>query len=158
MKEGDRRVDGLKVVMREQLENMVRTFRVKRFLSGVDRGTEQYACEIILNLKMDYPRTTLECIIPYERQAVHWTERQRDRYFSIIEHCDNGIELQSHYTSDCRKSQDKYMLRQSDYLLAVWDGKKRRTAAVISEAKSRGLRVISINPLTLKVSPNLHII
>lgn len=156
---GDNRcANGLKRTMGEQLENMVRSFHVTRFLSGVDLGTEQYACEMILDLKKEYSRVRLECVIPYELQAAHWTERQRDRYYSIIERCDKETGIQSHYTSDCRKNKDEYMLRQSDFLLAVWDGKRRRTATVVSAARARGLRVITINPLTLEVSPNLHII
>ena len=41
-----------------------------------------------------HPQITLECAIPYERQAVRWPEALRNRYFSIAERCDQETMLQ----------------------------------------------------------------
>ena len=51
-----------------------------------------------------HPQITLECAIPYERQAVRWPESLRNRYFSIAERCDKGTMLQTHYTQDCLRN------------------------------------------------------
>ena len=49
------------------------------------KSVDMYAAEIVLALKEKYPQITLECAIPYERQAVRWPEALRNRYFSIAE-------------------------------------------------------------------------
>ena len=49
------------------------------------KSVDMYAAEIVLALKEKYPQITLECAIPYERQAAYWSESLRDRYFSIAE-------------------------------------------------------------------------
>ena len=45
------------------------------------QGVDMYAAEIVLELKKQDPQITLECAIPYERQAVRWPEALRNRYF-----------------------------------------------------------------------------
>ena len=45
------------------------------------KSVDMYAAEIVLALKEKYPQITLECAIPYERQAVRWPEALRNRYF-----------------------------------------------------------------------------
>ena len=49
------------------------------------KSVDMYVAEIVLALKEKYPQITLECAIPYERQAVRWPEALRNRYFSIAE-------------------------------------------------------------------------
>ena len=49
--------------------------------SGMAQGVDMYAAEIVLELKKQDPQITLECAIPYERQAVRWPEALRNRYF-----------------------------------------------------------------------------
>ena len=58
------------------------------------KGVDMYAAEIVLELKKQDPQITLECAIPYERQAVRWPEALRNRYFSIAERCDQETMLQ----------------------------------------------------------------
>ena len=58
------------------------------------KSVDMYAAEIVLALKEKYPQITLECAIPYERQAVRWPEALRNRYFSIAERCDQETMLQ----------------------------------------------------------------
>ncbi len=61
------------------------------FISGMAQGvTCIAAAEIVLELKKQYPQITLECAIPYERQAVRWPEALRNRYFSIAERVRQG--------------------------------------------------------------------
>ena len=68
------------------------------------KSVDMYAAEIVLALKEKYPQITLECAIPYERQAVRWPEALRNRYFSIAEQCDQETMLQTHYTQDCLRN------------------------------------------------------
>jgi uncharacterized phage-like protein YoqJ len=156
--EEDSRCIKLKQVLREQIINMIETYRVAHFISGVALGVDQYAAEIVLELKKNYPQITLECVIHCETQAVRWTELLRDRYFSIIERCDKETLLQYQYTADSIQKRNEYMVRQSDYVLAVWDGKSGGTGRTVSFARLKGKPVISINPMTLEVRPNIQII
>ncbi len=61
----------LEQIVKEQAVNLIKAFGVTHFISGVDLGVGQYAAEIVLDLKKDYPGITLECVSYCENQAVN---------------------------------------------------------------------------------------
>ena len=83
--ESDERCTALKEELRSLIIRMIEEEGVTHFISGMAQGVDMYAAEIVLELKKQYPQITLECAIPYERQAVRWPEALRNRYFSIAE-------------------------------------------------------------------------
>ena len=117
--ESDERCAALKEKLRSLIIRMMEEEGVTHFISGMAQGVDMYAAEIVLELKKQYPQITLECAIPYERQAVRWPEALRDRYFSIAEHCDQETMLQTHYTQDCLWKRNQYMVDHADIVLAV---------------------------------------
>ena len=117
--ESDGRCAALKEKLRSLIIRMIEEEGVTHFISGMAQGVDMYAAEIVLELKEKYPQITLECAIPYERQAVRWPEALRDRYFSIAEHCDQETMLQTHYTQDCLWNRNRYMVEHADMVLAV---------------------------------------
>ena len=95
------------------------------------KSVDMYAAEIVLDLKQTYPYITLECAIPYERQAVRWPEALRNRYFSITERCDQETMLQRQYTPDCLRKRNQYMVDHADIVLAVWNGSPSGTGQTV---------------------------
>ena len=81
----DERCAALKEKLRALIIRMIEEEGVTHFISGMAQGVDMYAAEIVLELKKQDPQITLECAIPYERQAVRWPEALRNRYFSIAE-------------------------------------------------------------------------
>ena len=70
--ESDERCAALKEKLRSLIIRMIEEKGVTHFISGMAQGVDMYAAEIVLELKKHYPQITLECAIPYERQAVRW--------------------------------------------------------------------------------------
>ncbi len=116
------------------------------------KSVDMYAAEIVLELKEKYPQITLECAIPYERQAVRWPEALRNRYFSIAEQCDQETMLQTHYTPDCLRKRNRYMVDHADIVLAVWNGSPSGTGQTVWFAQNRRKPVWLIFPDTLELS------
>ena len=117
--ESDERCAALKERLRSLIVKLIEEDGVTHFISGMAQGVDMYAAEIVLELKKQYPQITLECAIPYERQAVRWPEALRNRYFSIAERCDQETMLQTHYTQDCLRNRNRYMVEHADMVLAV---------------------------------------
>ena len=78
--ESDGRCDALKRLLRLTIRRLIQEQGVTHFISGMAQGVDLYAAEIVLELKEQYPQITLECAIPYERQAVRWPAALRQRY------------------------------------------------------------------------------
>lgn len=137
----------------EQAVNLIEAMGVTHFISGVDLFLGQFIAEIVLELKRDYPEVTLECVIPCEELAANWTIAQRDRYFSIVERCDKETLLQHHYSKDCIRKKKEYMVKQSNYVLVVWNGKSGSSGKLLSIARTLGKIVILIDSNTYEVRP-----
>ncbi len=126
--------------------DLIENHNVAHFISGMALGVDMIAAEIVLDLKKKYPNITLECAIPCETQATKWTEKYRERYFSIIEKSDKETLLQTHYTADCMHKRNRYMVDESDYVIAVWNGSPSGTGKTVLYAKENNKQIIQIEP------------
>ncbi len=136
----------LKDELRNMIIDLIDNHGVSHFISGMALGVDMIAAEIVLELKKNYPNITLECAIPCETQARKWTEKYRDRYFSIIEMSDKETLLQTHYTADCMHKRNRYMVDKSDYVIAVWNGSSSGTGKTVLYAKENNKQIIQIKP------------
>ena len=144
--EADERCIQLKLILREQIIHLIEEDGVSYFITGMAMGVDMYAAEIVLDLKANYPGLQLECAIPYEEQAMRWTNALRERYYNIASKCDKETMLQTHYSSGCFQRRNRYMVDQADIVLAVWDGQPSGTGSTVKYALSKGKQVIRIDP------------
>lgn len=143
--------DELKSKLEELIIELIEKEGVTHFISGVALGVDTYAANIVLNLKAQYPGVTLECAIPCETQAVKWNERDRDVYYDLVSKCDKETLLQQIYSSDCMQKRNEYMVDNSDYVIAVWNGKPSGTENTVKYAKKKNKVVLLVNPQTLEI-------
>lgn len=112
---------------------------MRHFLCGMARGADFYFCEAVLHLRNIHPDITLEAVIPCETQAARWAERDRNRYFSLIEQCDLETLVQRRYDRFCMFRRDRYLVDHASHLIAVYGGLLGGTMYTISYATKRGL-------------------
>lgn len=143
--------DELKNKLEELIIELIEKEGVTHFISGVALGVDTYATKIVLNLKTRYPHITLECAIPCENQAEKWNERDRDVYYDLISKCDKETLLQQRYSSDCMQKRNEYMVDNSDYVIAVWNGKPSGTGNTVKYAMKNNKMVLLVNPQSLEV-------
>ena len=136
----------LKSKLEKAIVYLIENKGVTHLISGMALGVDMIAAEIVLELKKKYQDITLECAIPCETQANKWTEKYRDRYFSIIEMSDKETLLQTHYTADCMHKRNRYMVDKSDYVIAVWNGSPSGTGKTVLYAKENNKQIIQIKP------------
>ncbi|MEG0693302.1 MAG: SLOG family protein [Oscillospiraceae bacterium] len=87
--EQDERCFKLKSAMREEIIRLIEKSVATKFISGMAIGIDIFAAEIVIDLKKQYPKISLECAIPCESQPEKWRESDRNRYFKLIT-CKNG--------------------------------------------------------------------
>lgn len=136
----------LKSKLEKAIVYLIENKGVTHFISGMALGVDMIVAEIVLDLKKKYPNITLECAIPCETQTSKWTEPYRDRYLSIIEMSDKETLLQTHYTADCMHKRNRYMIDNSDYVIAVWNGSPSGTGKTVLYAQENNKQIIQIKP------------
>ena len=117
----------------------------RHFMCGMARGADFYFCESVLALRRRYPDITLEAVIPCEEQAAHWRERERERYFSLVEQCDHETMVQRHYDKGCMLRRNRYMVDRASLLIAVYDGMLGGTMYTLTYAMRQGLDVVTLD-------------
>lgn len=106
-----------KYALREITEKLIKNFHATHFISGMGLGFEQSSAEVVIELKIEYPEITLEAVLPYETFTEDWNEKQRDKYYSIMQKIDKETLMQYHYTKDCIKKRNTFMMKKSNYIV-----------------------------------------
>lgn len=120
---------------------------VLTYLCGMDDGTDLLCCEALLNLKRTYPDIFLECVIPFADQPRRWLAEDRDRYFQILEKCDNENMMQSEYTNDSYLKRNLYLATEADIILAISKlGRLNKAESTLRFAGPAGKELILIHP------------
>lgn len=123
----------------------------RHFICGMAQGCDMYFCETVLRLRQAHPEVSLEAAIPCPSQADSWSEVQRQRYQTLLSHCDFETMVQAEYTPDCMQRRNRYMVDHAALLIAVHDGLPGGTRRTIEYAMRRGLDIVDIPPITEEV-------
>ena len=130
------------------------------FISGMALGVDQWAAEIVLELKIANPNIILESALPCITQASKWAEEQRSRYIDLLAKSDIITYVNYHYSETCMTDRNKYMADKADTLIAVLNEPQLHsnlhrsgTLQTVNYAIKKGKRVIIINPNTAEIMP-----
>ena len=119
---------------------------MRHFLCGMARGADFYFCDAVLELRERRSGVTLEAVIPCEEQAARWSERERERWFSLVERCDGETMLQHHYDKGCMLRRNRYMVDRSGRIIAAYDGRSAGgTLYTLTYALRQGLETVILD-------------
>lgn len=141
--EEDSRCLALKDRLAEELERAYGK-GIRHFLCGMARGADFYFCEAALALRDRRAGVTVEAVIPCEEQAARWREKERERYFSLVERCDYETMVQRHYDKGCMLRRNRYMVDRSSLLIAVYDGMLGGTMYTLTYAMRKNLEIVTL--------------
>lgn len=145
-REWDIRCVLLKRRMKREILRTIQEDGVTHFITGMALGIDQYAAEIVLELKKHHPEIVLEAAIPCSVQHIRWTPEQQQRYQKILSACDLCTVLQERYSTGCMQRRNRYMVDKSSILIAVWNGNPGGTGSTVLYAQSRGKEVRILDP------------
>ena len=106
----------LKSNIRKNIITLIEEYSVKHFMSGMSRGLELVAAEIIISLKKKYS-LTFEGVFPYEDQAAHWPAKYHEKYYNIMAKNDKETMTRIHYEQGCYRVRNDYMMNNANYML-----------------------------------------
>ena len=114
-----------------------------RFLSGFAEGADLLFAALVAEEKERHPELFLEAALPY----TGWLKKKDPQFQKLIENCD-GIKTECQtYTPACFMRRNRYMVGQSQRVIAVYDGREKGgTLFTMRYAHSLGrdVRVIQI--------------
>ena len=116
------------------------------FISGFAEGVDLMAAEIVTNLKRDGFPLQLEAAIPGKNQADSWNDRSKCLYALLIEGCDRVVAADETINKYSFLKRDRYMVDESDLVIAVYDGKKGGTGYTVGYARDKKRSLWILDP------------
>ena len=117
----------------------------RHFICGMARGCDTYFAEAVLALRAEKDGVTLEAAVPCDSQANSWSAADRRRYEHLLAECDEVSFISHTYSPGCMQRRNKYMVDNSDVLIAIFNGTAGGTMNTVLLAKRRGLKLVTID-------------
>lgn len=117
--------------------------RFTTFISGMARGVDICAAEIVLKLRDSGAPIHLICACPYPGFDRSWSPEWRDRYKRILKDADLVRNTSSVYSRDCFQRRNEWMVDHSARVIAVFDGQPGGTKNTIKYATLQGVSVVT---------------
>ena len=152
----------LKILISHAYESGCRTF-----ITGMAMGVDQWAGEIVANLKLEKPDIKLIAAIPVMNQPSIWPQQTRLQWKQLLAKCDvlHVVDIDEVVTlerilsecdipSDCPSyviskklnERNHWMVNNADCMLAIWKRNKGGTGNCVQYAQSKNKTVIAYNP------------
>jgi len=120
------------------------------FITGMALGIDMWAARIILALKSTYPHLQLVAAIPCANHSSKWIQSSQDEWKIIIDQCDHVHYVSDdEYTNWCMQKRNEWMVDNSDFIIAIYNGVKGGTRNCITYADKKDKKITKLHPKTL---------
>lgn len=105
------------------------------FITGMARGVDIWAGEIILQLRKQNPNLHLIAASPYEGFESRWSADWQRRYKDILDQADLVRFVCKGYSKACFQIRNEWMVNRSTRVIAVYNGEAGGTRNTIEYAE-----------------------
>lgn len=114
------------------------------FISGVARGVDMWAAEIVLEERKMNDSIKLICASPYEGFEKSWSFAERHRYNTILGKADYVKYVCEHYSRECFQIRNVWMVDHSARVIAAYNGESGGTRNTVRYATSKNIEIYNI--------------
>ena len=112
------------------------------FISGMARGVDIWAAEIVLRLRDEGQAIKLICASPYRGFEHGWSVEWQRRYNAVLGAADLVRYICPGYSRACFQIRNEWMVNHSSLVIAVFNGENSGTKNTIDYAIRKGVKVI----------------
>lgn len=120
---------------------------VTTFISGMALGVDMWAAKMVLRAKRYNPEIKLICAIPCLNHENKWNAQSQKEYKKILEQADEVFYVtKEEYRPYLMQRRNIWMVDESDYVIAVWDGSSGGTGNCVKYAKEQDKEITIVKP------------
>ncbi|AFS70723.1 MULTISPECIES: DUF1273 domain-containing protein [Exiguobacterium] len=125
----------LKAAYRERLIRLIEDMGTTWFITSAAPGCELWACEVILELKQEYPDIRLGILLPFLEQEAKWKEPVQAQYLAVLNQADfvDAISQKPYENPSQFRNKTEFMIQKSQGLLSVFDEEHGGSAKYLVE-------------------------
>ncbi len=129
----------LRLLIRQEIRN-----GATNFMSGLAKGVDTYAAQIVYDEKKNFPHIVLEGAAPYRGRLNSKDPETR----AIIGVCDKIFVVSEKYAKGCFQKRNEFMVDNSDKVIAVYDKRKKggtRNTIKYAEKSGKDIFVLDLD-------------
>lgn len=111
------------------------------FITGMARGVDVWAGEIVIDLRKSGQPIRLICASPYRGFEERWSSKWQERYRAIMEQADLTRYICPGYSAGCFQRRNEWMVDHSSRVIAVYNGQPGGTQNTIHYAQKEKINV-----------------
>ena len=111
------------------------------FLTGMARGVDLWAAEIVLDLKRKDPGIRLVCAIPCTDFEARWPEAWQAAYRRVLAAADWVKVFSDSFRADAFQIRNRWMVDHAALVIAVYNGTPGGTRNTVAYAQQQGATV-----------------
>lgn len=111
------------------------------FISGMARGVDIWAAEIVLERKMSNPDLRLICALPHPDFERSWRDSWQQRYREILARADLVKTICPAFSMASYQRRNEWMVDHSARVIAIYNGATGGTRNTIEYAERHGINV-----------------
>ena len=115
------------------------------FITGMARGVDVWAAEVVLQLRQNGQPIQLICAVPYEGFEVSWTAEWQQRYRTVLQSADAVNYVCVSRCRGCYHIRNRWLVDHSSRIIAVCNGQPGGTRNTIDYATHLKLPVHQID-------------
>lgn len=92
------------------------------FITGMARGVDIWAAQIVLKLRDEGSEVRLICACPYEGFESGWSQKWQRQYKKILESADFVKYVCADYSLSCFQVRNEWMVNHAAKVIAVFNG------------------------------------
>ncbi|MEE0945811.1 MAG: SLOG family protein [Acutalibacteraceae bacterium] len=113
---------------------------VTSFITGCEAGIDlDFAQEVLKDKNL-----SLFCVCAYEEQSSSYGEKEREKYYNVINQCNDCFLVSKQRDFGCKNKRDKFMIDRSDYILCYWDKISPYTGELLQYAAANDKKIAYI--------------
>ena len=112
------------------------------YISGMARGVDIWAAQIVLKLRSEGHPVKLMCACPYDGFEKGWSQEWQKQYRDILASADFIKYICERYSRSCFQVRNEWMVNHSAKIIAVFNGEKSGTKNMIDYAAKVNIPVV----------------
>ena len=114
---------------------------VTEFITGMARGVDLWAAELVLERRKSNACISLFCAVPYEGFEQKWALSWQNLYHDVLSES-NGVKIfEKHFSYSSFQTRNRWMVDHSSRVIAVYNGEKGGTKNTLDYARKIGIDV-----------------
>lgn len=134
------REEAVKAALDQSIELAISSGK-RTFISGMARGVDLWAAELVLKHRRKNAAIRLICALPHPHFEVHWSAYWQQQYHSILHRADFVKEICPFASMASYQARSAWMVDHSSLVIAVFNGQEGGTKNTIEYANRRRVPV-----------------